>query len=49
VTDSNGAAVDLEAVMAPRAPFGDDHEGHDHEGHDHEGHDHDHDGHDHEH
>ena len=42
VTDTNGAAVDLEAVMAPGASLGDDHEGHDHEGHDHEGHDHDH-------
>jgi trigger factor len=50
VTDTHGAAVDLEAVMAPGAALGDDHDhdhDHDHEGHDHEGHDHE--GHDHQH
>jgi len=47
VTDSAGAPVDLEAVLAPRAPLAHDHD-HDHD-HDHEGHDHDHEGHDHDH
>ncbi|HRC13870.1 MAG TPA: hypothetical protein PLX68_13410, partial [Dermatophilaceae bacterium] len=47
VTDSAGAPVDLEAVLAPRAPLAHDHDhDHDHEGHDH---DHDHEGHDHDH
>ena len=43
VTDTTGAPVDLEAVLAPRSPLAHDHEGHDHD------HDHDHESHDHEH
>jgi trigger factor len=51
VTDTDGVAVDLNALGVDVPPAVHDHEGHDHEGHDHEGHDHeghDHEGHDHE-